>query len=139
MPMFMYEFVQPITIIFLVMRMRGCLTVRLKTKLISPEATFGCVTMSTKELTYTASESEAWTLRQCLFKTKSELFSLQSQLYKARAVYEERKRALQLQLNTLKEDLNALKSENDTLRSSLNHCQADLETFRKQVTHCIKY
>ena len=120
---------------FLVMRIRECLTIRLKTKLIASLATVCCVTMSAKELANSASESEAWTLRQCLLKTKSTVFSLQSQLYKARAFYDESKRALKVQLNSLHEDLEALKGENDHLRSSLNQCQADLETCRKQVTH----
>ena len=114
------------------MRMRECLTIRLKTKLIASEATFCCVTMSMKELANSASESETWVLKQRLLKSKSEAFSLQSQLYKARAFYEEDKHSLKLQLNSIQEDLNALKRENDDLRSSLNHSQADLETFRKQ-------
>ena len=114
------------------MRMRECLTIRLKTKLIASEATFCCVTMSMKELANSASESETWVLKQRLLKSKSEAFSLQSQLYQARAFYEEDKHSLKLQLNSIHEDLNALKRENDDLRSSLNHSQADLETFRKQ-------
>ena len=114
------------------MRMRECLTIRLKTKLIASEATFCCVTMSMKELANSASESETWVLKQRLLKSKSEAFLLQSQLYKARAFYEEDKHSLKLQLNSIQEDLNALKRENDDLRSSLNHSQADLETFRKQ-------
>ena len=82
-------------------------------------------------------ESEAWTLKQSLLKTKNEVFSLQSQLYKARALYEERKLSLKLQLNSNREELNTLKKENDNLRASLNLSQAKLETFRKQVTHSL--
>ena len=114
------------------MRMRTCLTICLKTKLLAYEAAFCCVTMSTKKPANSACESKKWALKQRLLKTKSEVFSLQSQLYKALAFYEEEKHSLKLQLNSLHEDLNALKRENDGLRSSLNHSQADLETFRKQ-------
>mgnify|MGYP003502800535 CR=1 FL=1 len=112
--------------------MRKCLAIRLKTKLVACDASFGCVTMSTKELANSASESETCVLKIRLLKSKSEVFSLQSQLYKARAFHEEEKHSLKLQLNSLQEDFSALKRENENLRSSLNHSQADLETFRKQ-------
>ena len=88
--------------------------------------------MSAKDFAKAASESEAWTLKQCLLKTKSEVFSLQSQLYKARALYEERKRSLKLQLNSIQDELDTLKRENDNLRASV-------ETFQKQVTHCFSF
>ncbi len=73
------------------------------------------------------SESEIWTLKQCLLKTKCAMYSLQSQLYKSRAYYEERVHALTLQLDSLH-------TENDRLRSLVEKCQSDLETFHKQVT-----
>ena len=114
------------------MRMRECLAIRLKTKLVACDASFCCVTMSTKEHVNSVSEAETCVLKIRLLKSKSEVFSLQSQLYKARAFHEEEKHSLKLQLNSLQEDFSALKSENENLRSSLNHSQADLETFRKQ-------
>ncbi len=73
------------------------------------------------------SESEIWTLRQCLLKTKSALYSLQSQLYKSRACYKDRERELTLRLHSLQ-------AENDSLRSLVEKCQSDLETFRQKVT-----
>ena len=112
--------------------MRECLAIRLKTKLVACDVSFGCVTMSTKEHVNSDSEAETCVLKIRLLKSKSEMFSLQSQLYKARAFHEEEKHSLKLQLNSLQEDFSALKRENENLRSSLNHSQADLETFRKQ-------
>ena len=78
-----------------------------------------------------ASESEIWTLRQCLLKTKSAMFSLQSQLYKSRASYEKRAHTLTLQLNSLK-------AENYSLKVLLDKCQDDLEAFRKKVTYSLE-
>ena len=73
------------------------------------------------------SESEIWTLKQCLWKTKSAMYSLQSQLYKSRACYEERARELTLQLHSLQ-------AENDSLRCLVDKYQSDLETLDKKVT-----
>ena len=73
------------------------------------------------------SESEIWTLKQCLLKTKCAMYSLQSQLYKYRACYEERTRELTLRLHSLQ-------AENDNLRSLIDKYQSDLETFRQKVT-----